>query len=875
MKILDLKYRPRLAALILIVFLSLFFPCHGLARPADIKKISIEPSPLILRLHITGKVPVKVVKVEPKELLVALKDVRIQKGFKIEGQKGTNISNIAVENLTGGVVAVVLNLKKPVSYIRSEFNQNNTVFSVRLEKKAAAPKPAATKPVLPEKQPAGQKTESVPVKPEKTQSQVVQTPQPQEAEKPSVSSYGDGTVSIAEIKKFNKPKRSIQKQAKKTESAIPTPSVYVPPKRDRSKYKGDITDIAQKVTDGGCDADRIINAIQLLRNNNTGQAYDVLDQYILQGNVNCLEEAFYLRAYAFFESVEPTDFPRLIEAERMFQDALINYPKSDYVPYGYAAIGLMQMHLNNISAAEGYFNIIKQGYLEYTGLAEIMYQLARIYDLKGYQDKALTYYKQVFEDTEINSYIADAGVGYGKALFNKRQYLDSLSILNYVVEANPKKVYEDSNLLLYIGNANYEVGLGKQARASLTRVLNLFPDVPEPDVLLSRVGDTYGMENNEEKAIKVYELVREKYPDTEGYVASSIGIARYLQKDEEKMDIYQMVKLKFPENKYSRIAMMRLAEIYKKQGEYDKCIKEIEDLLATHPRGLRYEAVKLMQKAYEQLFKSQLKTDEFTQVLNRYELEHNRIDRMGSRQLELSVGLSYLEARLYEEAFNHLIMAYKQYPRSARSADLLYGLGVAMDETGRDDDALKMYGSFAKRFPKDKRKVDTLNRSGQIYLEKKKHASSSKQFNAALKFSKSRLDKGFIHMAHAMVYEDKDDFKTASRLREKAVREIALASGENYDILASAYKELGRTYIVLKQYVKSAEAYDKALNFSKDEREKANLGFLLGDAYQKGNILSKAKEAYQKVVDSYDSVWARMAQQRLDTLELAQTLENT
>jgi len=112
-------------------------------------------------------------------------------------------------------------------------------------------------------------------------------------------------------------------------------------------------------------------------------------------------------------------------------------------------------------------------------------------------------------------------------------------------------------------------------------------------------------------------------------------------------------------------------------------------------------------------------------------------------------------------------------------------------------------------------------------------------------------------------------------LQENAIKELALASGENYEILTKAYKELGKTYISLRQYIRSADAYSKALSLSKDDKEKANLGFLIGDAFQKGNILSKAKEAFKHVVTAYDSIWARMAQQRLNTLELAQIAQNS
>ncbi len=872
------KYYSVLTGCVLSLFVLFFLPNLFPAEQAHaqnngIKKIRISPDSLSIEIFVTGPIPVKVVKVAPKELLVALKNVTLEKGFKIEGKQTTAFQNIAVEKLSGNVVAVILTSDQPYGEIRSKFNSSQSIFMVDLGTKEIAKAVAEAKPVSP--RPGPQIKPTAPAEPqtaqivEKKPSSKTAIAKEEQLPDPVKRSDIPEITAVDKINKGGKAPRLLKSVQ------IPEPVVYVPPVREASGYSGNISDIVQKIDESGCESGRLDSAVNLLRKKLYAKAFDLLDQYTMQENFTCLEQASFLKAYAFLKSVQKEDYTRLIQAERLFQDALISYPKSDYIPYGYAAIGLIQKELNNISAAEGYFNIVKQGYLQYSGMAEILYHLAWIYDLKGYPEKALTYYKQVFEDTQVNSYIADAGVGYGKALFNKRQYLDSLSVLNYVVTSSPKKVYETSDLLLYIGNANYEVGLSRPARENLNRVLNLFVDIPGRDIILSRIGDTYGMEDKVEKAVKVYELVREKFPDTEGYIASSIGIARYLKKDSEKMEIYQMIKKKFPENTYARIAMMRLAEIYQKQGEYNNCIKEIEDLLSTHPRGLRYEAVKLMQKAYEQLFKEQLKVDEFTKVLNRYELEHNRIDRMGSRQLELSVGLAYLEAKLYEEAFNHLINAYKQYKRSSRSEQLLLGLGVAMDESGRKDDALKLFNGFTKRFAKSRHRVHALMRAGEIYLDKKEYEASSDKFKAAYRTAKAHREKGRILMSHANVFEKKGDWKAAADYRERAVKDIALASGENYEALTLAYKELGRTYIQLKKYVKSANAYDKALNFSKDEREKANLGFLLGDAYQKGNILSKAKDAFKQVVASYDSVWARLAQQRLNTLELAQMVQNS
>jgi tetratricopeptide (TPR) repeat protein len=867
--------------LFLVIFVLCIIPDISLAGQAVMTKIEIQKNPLMVKLSLNQNTPVKVIKVEANELLVALKDVKLSKNFKITGKEKSGIMRIGMDNLQGNVLAVILTSIKPYQFIQSGYKNKESAFIINLEKKSDIRK--QVKKTIPEPSPLPtiKKNINKTIVKQPVEKQEI-TPVKELDQKEANSKIKKKIIQESKIlpkpeqvRSNKQSKNQLELEAPEKISKGTIPSVYIPSKRERGKYQGDISDITRMIDDLDCSSRQINNSIMFLKKTMYAEAFEILDTYITQERFTCLEQAYFLRAYAFYKKVKGNDYSQLLKAGQLFQDALVSYPKSHYVPYGYSAIGMIQKRLNNMSVAMGYFNIVKKGYLEYSGLSEIMYHLADIYAAQGYLDKALRYYKQVFEDSVENNYIPDAGIGYGKALFQKRRYRDSLMILNYVVKLNPKKVYDSNELLLHIGNANFEIGNNKESRINLNRVLNLFPEIENPDIILSRIGDTYGMQNNIEKAVKIYKLVREKFPDSSGYISSSIGIARYLETDGEKIEIYEMIKNKFPDNKYSRIAMMRLAEIYQTKGEYNKCIQEVENLLSTHPRGLRYEAVKLMQKAYEALFKEQLKTDEYTKVLNRYELEHTRIDRMGSRNIALSVGLAYLQAELYEESFNHLINAYKQYKRSSRPLSLLFGLGIAMDESDRDDDALKLFKAFAKRFPKSKQRKEALSRAGNIYLAKNKFKLSSLQFQQAFKAAKNHLEKGKVLLLHSNVYVRKGDMKTASKLREKAVKELALASGENYAILTKAHKELGQTYMALIQYIKSADAYSKALSLSNEEKEKSNLGFLIGDAFQKGNILLKAKEAFKQVVETYDSIWARMAQQRLSTLELAQIAQNS
>jgi TolA-binding protein len=692
-----------LRATVLVVCLQICFAGIAVAKFPVVKNIHIKDAPLSVEFEVTGKAPVKVIRIGEKEVLVAIKNVVLAKGYKVVGKEHPSIYSVSVESLDGNVVAVVVTGKKAYGKTGFVFNKNHTRLTVALDKGATRPavvKKQAAKPVVAKK--------TVVKEPQKKAAPVrkdvpAPLPKPVAEKKPQPSPALDAP---AKKKPLPVPPPAAKKQVKSKSNAeklaqMKTPPVYVPPKRTKSEFRGDISDIHRgKDALMGCEAKPVENAVLLMKKELYREAYDLLDQYMLKENFSCLELVYYLRAYAYYKSIEDEDYARLIKAERMFQDALVSYPKSAMVPFAYTGIGMVQAALKNMSAAEGYLNIVSKGYADYTGMAEVQFYLAEIYDEKGYTDKALRLYKKVFQSPLDNSYITDAGVGYGKALYNKRQYFDALSVFNYVIKNDVKKVYESSDLLRYTGNANFELGIPKGARENYMRLMNLFPDIPDRDMVLSKVGDAYGMENNEEKALKVYELVREKFPDSLGFINASIGVARYLKTDPEKIEIYEMIKIRFPENTYARIAMMRLAEIYQKNGEYNKCIQEIEDLLSTHPRGLRYEAVKLMQRAYEALFKEQLKADEYTSVLNRYELEHIKLDKMNSRLIAFRVGQAYLQANLYEEAFNQLITAYKRYKRSERSPELLFGLGRAMDESGRDSDALKLYASFAKRFPK-------------------------------------------------------------------------------------------------------------------------------------------------------------------------------
>ena len=851
------------------------------AETAVLKTMSVTENPPEIRLYVSERTPFKIIGIEKKELLIALKDISTDSGFSVTGGGKDFFKSVEVEKLKGNVLAVVLTGKDEFRQVDSRFDTTDSSFVIRLGGKGFA-EAARKKKKEPDTEKDTEKPEPVAQTADTLESEPVAESGPanQPAPKPQPQDRSaDKTEKAAE--KAEPEKETVPSPSPESKQQDPggadkeKKDGFTPPDRGTSPYDGDISDLLKTVDLQQCESEELEKALELTGNQMYDRALDILAVYIDTGSGQCLEQASYLRAYAFFKNIEDGRFDQLIKAEELFQNALISFPDSSRKPFGLSGMGLIHMRMDNPAVAEGYFTIVEEGYGDYPGMPEVLFYLAGIFTEEGFDEKGMRYFRRVFENYPENSYTLDAGLGLGKALYRIRRYLDALNLFEHIAETSPGRIYDSSELLLNIGNAALKLGKNKKARENLMRAINLFPDIKSRDMILSHIGDTYAKEDRLEKAKTMYRYVRENFPDTEGFIKSSMGLARYLEEREEREELYKMVKTRHPEHKFARVAMMRLAEIYQENREYEKCIEEIEDLLSTHPRALRYEAVRLMQKAYEALFENNLEKGEYTDILRKYEREYVRIDRMNSRTISLNVGLSYFRGGLYEQAFTHLLSAYKQFDRNSRPAGLLFSMGVSMDETGRDEDARKILKGYGDRFPKGDRRVEALSRIARIYMEKKEWDASGRYYDRAYQASGDHLEKGEVLYDKAMMYKAGNRWGKMAETLTAAVNDIASASGENYGPLFRAHRDLGDAYIEQKLFVKAADSYSKALKFSDTRSQEANLKFMLADAYQKSNALKEARDIFREVADRFDSVWGRLAAQRLSTLELAQDVKKS
>ncbi len=148
-------------------------------------------------------------------------------------------------------------------------------------------------------------------------------------------------------------------------------------------------------------------------------------------------------------------------------------------------------------------------------------------------------------------------------------------------------------------------------------------------------------------------------------------------------------------------------------------------------------------------------------------------------------------------------------------------------------------------------------------------------FERAYKFSKDPIAKSVILVEKSKLYEKQKEWAKVTYVLANSVEDLAGAKGKHYKQLSTIYRSMGNAYLKQHVYVRAAESFSLAIKFSESDAETASLKFMMGDAYQKANVLKEAKKVFKNIVQQDDSVWARLAEQRLSMLELAEVAKNS
>ncbi len=637
-------------------------------------------------------------------------------------------------------------------------------------------------------------------------------------------------------------------------------------------------DLYLEIEPQGCeDRPNILKARDLARQGNWSEALEIFNTMMEDPALKpaCREYTTLLKAQSYYKEMDEGSHEKdYVKAADHFQDVISFYPQSVYRPFALTSLGKLYRAMGDNNQAEGYYQIVKTTYKDtYPGIPEIMFELGWIYTEKNDAQLAIDTLKDVVARFPEGSFIGKAKLKLGKALFNTGDYASAISIFEELIKEQPEMVLQSSELLLHLGNAYYQTGKPEKAMENLLKVYNLYPDIAKRDTLLTRIGDILVETGHKDKAVKIFKIVTKKFPKTDGFAISTMRLAEYLESPEEKEKMYTQVIDEYPLSPLARLAMMRLAVLQNQNGEYEKSIETVRSLIAMKPRELQKDAVRVLQDSSGYIYKKMFNNDEITELVTQYEADRKYLDDMESPDIFLTAGMAYLSSKLYANAVDTLLKAYNRLGERRRTKELIYSLGVAMDEAERDDEAIEMFAGFLKRFPTSAEVLDVHIRMGRMYTEKNQHTKAVASLKKAYELTADNRSRVRILSDISKNYKELGDYGTAAATLENAA---ALLSGNpegNAEELVPVYISLADHFMKMKQWGKASNVLQKALQIGTEPSDLTEIHFMLGESYQHLKKNDEAVGSYTFVADNGDSFWSGMARERLRIMALKDKVE--
>ena len=598
-------------------------------------------------------------------------------------------------------------------------------------------------------------------------------------------------------------------------------------------------------------------------------------------------EALFRYADAYFYLHERNLIPNYQQVMFNYQKAIDLYPDSDQVPWALLMMGKAAMLAQEPYKAVGYFQVVIEDYpkSEYVPLAAVNRGKANL--AQGKWNEALDEFRDAAENYPDSRYRKDADWGQAQALFGLGRYERAALLLRDMDRRSPRLRIEEPELLYYIGEAEFQLKRYPQAREYFLWALNVMPDIPDNDIILTRVGDTYQFEGAYAAAKDIYGQVVKLFPDTDGALVSRIRLAESPARDtEHPWDIFQIQPTKnayqtyksiisqFPDREVAQLATLKLGVYYYKKKNYEKSLETIESLLTTHPRSsFKAEAEYTMSLAAVGVLGRLKARNKPMELLSFYLRNRAIILRPNATEVVMHLAWAYENTGLHRRAAN----LYRVLVERGLN-DPLLNLSLARNLMASSD-----YQGVVSALP-DK-VVASLK--GQVWIN---------QANSFLGRSWARLgqDQKAVAILSKLLAEQPDEPYAAED--SSALGRVYAKLGDVPKALASLdkadelFKEREGVRARLTRYLVTMEAgslardagmsqealayYEKAAELATSGQDKGEALYEVSGLFRKLGRAKEMEETYNRLVKMQVNPWSEMASRHLYDMELAPVLIN-
>jgi TolA-binding protein len=589
------------------------------------------------------------------------------------------------------------------------------------------------------------------------------------------------------------------------------------------------------------------------------------------------ERAYFLLAKSYEKLNSRSISDHFSEIKDHYENAVNRFPESDYVPEALLCIGNLYFKIENYYEAVGYYNLVIKKDTHSMWAVKALRKKADVLLLKKKKEDALSVLN-VLED--ITSLFPDmperveARELKAKILYEMNRFHDSLDILNKVKQADPENIIKFPEISLYSGYNYYQLGDNIRARKNLFRFYNSCPDREVNHLILTQIGDTYRNENLMKDAAKIYRMVLERYPKTDGAIISQIRLAEqqeeinWIEKTRKEIgsptEIYENIVKdsidKDEKNPLVQLSSLKLAITYQKNKNYKKSFNVLKELGKKYPgTSLKKEMRHALLVAMQGILEQEIKGKKHINVINFYLKEKELFLTVNAPELYLPVARAFNNMNLEKTATEIFKKADPLLLDSEKPPDLLFFVGKHLVKSKQFKSALNRFDILIDKHPSDKYVSDAYQLKGSILLEQKKYKLAADTLSVALRYPVTKCQR-------AMLLIEKAKALTGSNSNEKALKAINEANGIKKDCEFPGYnicQEIGDLYLNLGYAKKAVTFFNQARDAAKEKSDQISLKFKIAQCYLLLNKKEDSLALYNQILSLNDPFWSNLAQEKI------------
>jgi len=503
---------------------------------------------------------------------------------------------------------------------------------------------------------------------------------------------------------------------------------------------------------------------------------------------------------------KPGMLSKVVEA---YQDVINSAPGSDLALKSYLKMARAYAESGNHYLGISCLDLAIRRYQERQDLGTAYLERGEIYLEKNLAEKAVDDFKTVLHRYPTSDLTSRALFGIARYLQARGLYEQAQKRLSKIEKMRPGFFMEEPDFLSVQAQNYLYLKEYEKARAYFYRAINLANQQESTDLLLVHIGDTYLQESKRKKAERLYTLVKNTYPASEGASIAELRLGE-LHQDVNK---FKEIKNKHPNGSIAEIATLKLANAYYKAGLYQKTMESLKELVAKPPKDSMVTAAgSLFARAAEGAMGDLYKKEKFSALVALFHENEALLKGKIRPDRQILVAQSLQELKDYPGA----IAAYRDLDPSdlnpGKTKTYYLGLADCLSLSGFSKEGIHVLEEARKTQLSSSTWLAVTRALAERYNREKRFKEAYDLYAEVI-----QQNKGLSAKEMANIYLSMGDVLNAQGkygdARAVLNRSIALSEQRKKlkGVLISALGELGEGYLKEKRYSDALGTFAQAL----------------------------------------------------------------